>query len=83
MQLTMQQLCNWSKFNRATFTTKTTQKLHTKNTELHTKSERKSPLFGGGDYVILANSANQQAANDPVKNESYSPLEDGQLKPKK
>ena len=58
---------------------KTTQKLHTKNTELHTKSEEKSPVFGGGDYVILANSANQQAANDPVKNESYSPLEDGQL----
>ena len=88
---------------------KTTQKLHTKNTELHTKSEEKSPVFGGGDSVILANSTNAQDTNNPhtkgeikpvlkvvakselpkdradlihqletqVKNESYSPLEDG------
>ncbi|HMY01170.1 MAG TPA: hypothetical protein PKC44_15475, partial [Agitococcus sp.] len=37
---------------------KTPQKLRTKNTELHTKSEEKSPVFGGGNSVILANGAN-------------------------
>ncbi|HNA22645.1 MAG TPA: hypothetical protein PLN40_14650, partial [Agitococcus sp.] len=58
---------------------KTPQKLRTKNTELHTKSEEKSPVFGGGNSVILANGANQQTANGPVKKETYSPLEDGQL----
>ncbi|HNN29920.1 MAG TPA: hypothetical protein PKL36_12830, partial [Agitococcus sp.] len=56
--------------------------MRTKNTELHTKSEEKSPVFGGGNYVISANSTNRQAANDPIKNESYPPLEDGQLKRK-
>ena len=39
----------------------------------------KSPVFGGGNSVILANGANQQTANGPVKKETYSPLEDGQL----
>lgn len=44
---------------------KTPQKLHTKNEELHVKTTENTPLGGGDNSVIIANSTNTQAANDP------------------
>jgi hypothetical protein len=48
--------------------------LHTKNEELHVKTTENTPLGGGDNSVIIANSTNAQAANDPHPKGEVKPV---------